>query len=59
MSIKRFEHQQNGKRLVGLSIYEAAIRNQTETAERRAEHRCTVHDESNTFWKRVGMLIGK
>ena len=33
------------------------IRNQIEAAERRAEHRCPVRVEKNTFWKRVDVSI--
>lgn len=54
---KRLMHQQNETRLVGLSIQEAAIRNQIESAESRAVQRCPKYTKSNPYWKRVDELI--
>ena len=54
---KRLIHQQNETRLVGLSIQEAAIRNQIESAEARASQRCPKYNKKNMYWKRVDDLL--
>ena len=54
---KRLIHQQNETRLVGLSIQEAAIRNQIESAESRASQRCPKYNKNNVYWKRVDNLL--
>lgn len=54
---KRLIHQQNETRLVGLSIQEAAIRSQIESAESRATQRCPKYNKNNMYWKRVDALL--
>ena len=54
---KRLIHQQNETRLVGLSIQEAAIRSQIESAESRANSRCPKYNKNNVYWKRVDELL--
>ncbi len=54
---KRLIHEQNGSLLVGLSIEEAALARQLESAEARATARCPKYKENNRWWKRVDELV--
>jgi hypothetical protein len=54
---KRLIHEKNESLLVGLSIEEAALARQLESAEARATARCPNYMESNRWWKRVDELV--
>ena len=49
--------RQRESTMVGLSIEEAALSRQIESAERRAGMRCPIYDASNVHWKRVDTLV--
>jgi hypothetical protein len=50
-------HEKNESLLVGLSIEEAVLARQLESAEARATARCPKYKESNCWWKRVDELV--
>ena len=54
---KRLEHQRNQTYLVGLSIQDAAMARQIESAEKRATIRCPVYNPRNMHWKICDDLI--
>ena len=54
---KRLEHEKNESLMVGLSIHQAALGRQLESAEARAESRCPKYNKNNVYWKRVDELI--
>ena len=56
---KRLKHEKNEALMVGLSVQEAAIGRQLESAEARAVSRCPKYKESNIYWKRVDELVKK
>ena len=54
---KRLEREKNESLMVGLSIQEAALGRQLESAEARAVARCPKYKESNMYWQRVDELV--
>ena len=54
---KRLEREKNESLMVGLSIQEAALGRQLESAETRALARCPKYKETNMYWKRVDELV--
>ena len=56
---KRLEHEKNETLLVGLSIQEAALGRQLESAEARAQSRCPKYKSTNPYWSRVDELVLK
>ena len=54
---QRLSHQKDETRLAGMSIQEAAIGRQIDSAESRARERCPTYKASNIYWKRADDLI--
>ena len=54
---QRLTHQKDETRLVGMSIQEAAIGRQIDSAESRARERCPTYKATNMYWKRADDLI--
>ena len=57
ISRRRLLHQRSETRLVGLSIQEAAIGRQVESAENRALLHCPKYNAANKYWTRVDELL--
>ena len=55
----RLEHEKNETLLVGLSIQEAALGRQLESAEARAQSRCAKYKSTNPYWSIVDELVLK
>ena len=56
---RRLEHENNETLLVGLSIQEAALGRQLESAEARAQSRCAKYKSTNPYWSIVDELVLK
>ena len=54
---KRLQHEKDESLMVGLSIQEAALGRQLESAEARAVVRCPSYKASNMYWRRVDELV--
>ena len=54
---KRLQHEKNEALMASLSIHQAALAKQLESAETRAESRCPKYKATNMYWKRVDELF--